>query len=82
MDKSAEKRMKVLGKRWEGIVEKEFTFVMFGDAKFTKDDEGEYFFRLAGQGISAKVPPAVFEGKNIIPNDANEILKAIVKFYS
>jgi hypothetical protein len=77
-----ERRVKVKGKEWEGLIEKEFTLVLYGDSKF-KDDKPTYFFRTAGEGMSAKVPPEIFgEGVIILPNDSAEILKKVKTFYT
>jgi hypothetical protein len=76
-----ERRVKVKGKEWEGLIEKEFTLVLYGDSKF-KDEKPSYFFRTAGEGMSAKVPPEIFgEGTIILPNDSAEILKKVKAFY-
>lgn len=82
IEKSPEKRVKVLGKRWEGVIEKEFAIVMYADCKFN-NDKPEYFFRLSGEGLSAKCPPDLFgENKIQIPNDSAMILKKIQAYYS
>lgn len=82
IEKNPEKRVKVLGKRWEGVIEKEFTIVLYADCKFN-NEKPEYFFKLSGEGISAKCPPDLFgEGVNIIPNDSAEILKKVKNYYS
>lgn len=76
-----EKRVKVKGKEWEGVIEKEFTMVLYADAKFKDENRAEYFFRLAGEGISAKCPPGIFpESSNRIPNDAQYVLDQIREF--
>lgn len=78
----AEKRVKVKGKEWEGMIEKEFTFVLYAEDKF-KGDKGEYFLKLAGEGISAKCPPDVF-GSDImkVDNDSKVVLDKIRAFYN
>lgn len=82
IEKNPEKRVKVLGKRWEGTIEKEFTVVMYADCKFN-NDEPHYFFRLSGEGLSAKCPPDLFgKGVSIVENDSNEILKKVKEYYS
>lgn len=81
MEGNMEKRVKVKGKEWEGVVEKEFTVVMFGDNKFQDSGKPEYFFKLAEEYTSAKCPPEIFgEGVYKIPNDVNIILEKIVDF--
>jgi len=75
-----EKRIKTKGKEWEGMIEKEFTIVLYADSKF-ENDKPKYFFKLAAEGTSAKCPPGVF-GTDVfkIPNDSNEVLKKVVEF--
>ena len=78
-----EKRTKVKGKEWEGVCEKEFTIVLFGDSKFNQQDQPEYFFDLAQERSSAKCPPAIFgEGVYRIPNDIKFVLDKIIEFAS
>lgn len=76
-----EKRVKVKGKEWEGVTEKEFTIVLFGDNKFKENGKPEYFFKLVEENTSAKCPPAIF-GEDVyqIPNDVQYILEHINKF--
>lgn len=78
----AEKRIKVKGKEWEGLIEKEFTVVLYAD-NTVSDDKFDYFFRLRGEGISAKCPPDIF-GENVtkVKNDCYQIYKAILEFVS
>lgn len=81
MEGSMEKRAKVKGKEWEGIVEKEFTIVLFGDNKFLENGKPEYFFKLVEEGTSAKCPPDIFgEGVYKIPNDVKLIVDKIHEF--
>jgi hypothetical protein len=82
IEKNPEKRVKVLGKRWEGTIEKEFTIVLYADCKFN-NEKPEYFFKLSGEGLSAKCPPDLFgEGVNVVANDSAEILKKVKEYYS
>lgn len=81
MEGSMEKRVKVKGKEWEGVVEKEFTVVLFGDNKFKEDGRPEYFFKLVEENTSAKCPPDLFgEDVHKIPNDVNFILTKVHEF--
>lgn len=75
-----ERRVKVKGKEWESIVEKEFTIVLYADSKTKPDGKQEYFFLTSGEGLSAKCPPEIFEDKIKLDNDCNELLKMITKF--
>ena len=70
-----EKRLKVYGKENEGMVERHYTIVMYGDKKWNEDKKKfDYFYTLAGEGLSAKCPPDIFgEDVNTIPND-NEFI--------
>lgn len=80
MEGEAEKRIKTKGKEWEGMIEKEFTLVLYADNKF-EDEKPKYFFRLAAEATSAKCPPKIF-GEDIykIDNDASEVLKKVIAF--
>lgn len=76
-----EKRIKVKGKEWEGLVEKEFTIVLYADNKFNDKGMPEYFFNLVQEGTSAKCPPDIFGGEVIkITNDYNLIANKIEEF--
>jgi len=55
-----EKRIKVKGKEWEGLVEKEFTIVLYSDTKVDDKGKPNYFFSLFQENSSAKCPPAIF----------------------
>lgn len=80
-EEESEKRVKVKGKEWEGMIEKEFTFVMYAEDKY-KSDKPEYFYKLAGENISAKCPPDIF-GLDVlkIENNAFVALNKIREFY-
>lgn len=75
-----EKRIKTKGKEWEGMIEKEFTIVLYSDSKF-ENEKPKYFFKLAAEGTSAKCPPGVF-GEDVykISNDSNIVLEKVVEF--
>ena len=81
MEGSLEKRVKVKGKEWEGVVEKEFTIVLFGDNKFLENGKPEYFFKTVEENTSAKCPPDVF-GSDVykITNDVSLILDKVHEF--
>jgi len=79
-----EKRVKVKGREWEGLVEKEFTIVMYADTKYKDDSKKpEHYFSLSLGDSSAKCPPDIF-GEDVveIPNDANFIMGKILEFVS
>lgn len=76
-----EKRVKSKGKEWEGLIEKEFTIVLYAQDKY-KGETPEYFFKLTGEGLSAKCPPDIFgAGVQKIDNDANMVLTKLKEFY-
>lgn len=78
-----EKRVKCKGKEWEGLVEKEFTIVMFADNKFDENGKPTYHLNLAQENTSAKCPPMIL-GEDVfqIPNDAKKIYDKIIEFVS
>lgn len=75
---AVEKRIKVKGKEWEGLVEKDYTIVSFVDMRI-KDNKKEYFFSLNTDGKdSAKCPPMFLkDDTNITTNDSNEFLQHV-----
>ena len=75
---AVEKRIKVKGKEWEGLVEKEFTIVTYADMRM-KDGKKEYDLRINTEGKdSAKCPPIfMIDDKDTINNDANAFLQHI-----
>lgn len=76
-----EKRIKVKGKEWEGVIEKEFTIVLYANNKLNDKGKPEYFFNLFEDGTSSKCPPMIFgEEETRIPNDAQLVLEHVVKF--
>lgn len=75
-----ERRVKAKGKEWEGVIEKEFTIVLYAKDKY-KGETPEYFFKLAAEGSSAKCPPGIFgEGILQIENDSKKVLDKIQEF--
>ena len=83
---AAQRRIKVKGKEWEGLVEKEFTMIIYAGSKAVTDADmpPNYFFKLIPADVdSLKVPPGMLKllgGKSTIPNDAKVILDAIREF--
>ncbi len=76
-----EKRIKVKGKEWEGLIEKEFTSVLYADNSFNEKGIPTYYFNLVQEGTSAKCPPELLgEGVYRIENDCSEIHNRIIKF--
>jgi hypothetical protein len=73
-----EKRIKVKGKEWEGMIEKEFTIVTYADIQI-KDGKKSYNLKLNTDGKdSAKCPPVfLVNEQEIIPNDCNELLNHV-----
>lgn len=76
-----EKRVKVKGKELEGVIERDFTIVLFADKKFNDKGLPDYYFNLVQEGTSAKCPPDIFGEDTIrIPNDCQLIVENINKF--
>lgn len=76
-----EKRVKVQGKMLEGVIEKDFTIVLYGNKRFDEKGRPAYSFKLVEDGASAKCPPDIFgEEVTSISNDCQKILEAIVEF--
>jgi len=73
----------VKGKELEGMLEKDFTIVLYADSKFDDNGKPEYFLHLAQENTSAKCPPMIF-GEDVykIPNDAKMIYDKIIDFVS
>ncbi len=73
-----EKRIKVKGKEWEGLVEKEFTIVAYTDTQI-KDGKIIYSLKLNTDGKDSSKCPPIFlkDEENLIPNDANEFLSHV-----
>ena len=67
---ASEKRVKVKGKEFEGVVEKDYTIVLYAESKFDDKGKASYYYLLAGEGLSAKCPPDIF-GPEIIKIDNN-----------
>jgi len=76
-----EKRVKVKGKEWEGTVEKDYTIVLYADNKFDDKGKADYYYLLAGEGLSAKCPPDIF-GHDVVKvtNDVKYIDDKIKEF--
>ena len=76
-----EKRLKVKGKEWEGIIEKEFTVVLYPEIKYKSGKPEKYIYKLAAEGCSAKCPPFIFgEGTYEIDNDFKVFNDKLVEF--
>jgi len=78
-----ERRAKVKGKEWEGFVEKDYTIVLYTEAKVEFGEErAKHFFTLYNDGTtSAKTPPGIFEESlTKIDNDSNLVLQKIREF--
>lgn len=82
-----QKRAKIHGKQYEGLVERYFTTVLYADKKL-KEDKPYYFLRTFEMDTSAKCPEGLFPdtktGENLleIPNDADYIFTKLAEFYS
>lgn len=68
-------------KEWEGLIEKEFTIVLYADRN--KDDKGKVqaWLDLNLDASSSKCPPDIFgENVNRIENDYQFMIETIQKF--
>ena len=77
-----EKRLKVNGKEHEGMVEKHYPIVLYADKKWNDQKKNfEYSYKLVGEDMSAKCPPAIF-GESVleVPNDSKMIFDKIEDF--
>jgi len=73
------KRLKVNGKQWEGMVEKEFDVVLYADALINSERKIDYIFRTQTDGvISAKSPMDMLNNPEI--NDMNIIINKINEY--
>ena len=75
---AVEKRVMVKGKEWKGMIEKEFTIVLYANMVFNSDNKREYRFMLNSDGkSSAKTPPIFLESE-----DEETMENDFAKFYS
>lgn len=75
-----ERRTKVKGKEWEGVIEKEFSVVLYVDNKFDGKTP-TYQFNTIMENSSAKCPPDIFGSEtSTIQNDCLVVLNAIKEF--
>jgi len=75
-----ERRAKTKGKEWEGMLEKEFSIVLYADNKF-EGKKPVYEFYTVLENSSSKCPPDIFgEDMYSVNNDAKVVLDAIKKF--
>lgn len=77
-----ERRIKTKGKEWEGVLEKEFTIVLYADRNINQTTKKvEAWFDMALENASSKCPPDIF-GEDIhqIPNDSKMIFDKILEF--
>lgn len=81
---TATRRIKVAGKQWEGMVEKEFTIVLFTSVKAnadkTKPPTYQFITNNFDGTISAKSPPDMFNGL-YIDNDVAFVIAKIRDYY-
>lgn len=81
---TATRRLKVAGKQWEGMIEKEFTIVLFTfvkpDADKTKPPKYQFVTNNYDGTISAKSPPDMFGGL-FIDNDIARVVEVVRDYY-
>jgi hypothetical protein len=76
-----DKRVKVKGKEWEGLIEKEFTMVLYADRKHDEKGKTVAWFELALEGSSCKCPPDIFGEDTLrIENDYKYLIDKTVEF--
>jgi len=69
--------LKVKGKEWSGVVEKEFDIVLYSHSVVEGADSVKYLFRTQTDGICpAKSPMEMFD-KITIDNDLEEVIKKV-----
>lgn len=77
-DGVTEMHIQTKGKAWQGNIERQFTMVVFAEARPGAEGKVDYFFSLNTDGkTSAKTPPYLFGDAKTIPNDVNFILQTI-----
>jgi hypothetical protein len=76
-----EKRVKSKGKEFEGMIERDFTMVLYADNKFNDKGLPDYFLYAVQEGTSAKCPPDLL-GKDVIKieNDCKVVFDKIIEF--
>lgn len=75
------RRVKVMGSRWEGKVEKEFSHVFFTDNEKEGDGRLKYQFLTNSDGTcSAKTPMGMFEELRV-ENDLQAVMERMEEFY-
>lgn len=80
-DGSTVKSMKVKGKEWEGVTEKEATIVLYADMEADGAGQNRYFFRTQSDGITnAKSPMEMFDSYEI-DNDFALVVQKVKEYY-
>lgn len=77
-----ERRVKVQGKVWEGMVEKEYAIVLYADSVAVPGARPRHFFKLVNDGTTTtKCPPGIF-GPEVyeIPNNSKFVFDKIQEF--
>lgn len=75
-----QKRAKVHGKQFEGLMERYFSTVLYAGSRL-KDSKPEYFLTSFDPDTSAKAPEGLFPGIEI-KNDATYIFERVADYYS
>jgi len=78
------KRIKVEGKKWEGVIEKEYAIVLYTEVKAEKGKANDYRLLINTDGVcSAKSPPEMFGPSTIvsIPNNLKSIGDSVLSYY-
>jgi hypothetical protein len=78
---SPEKRLKVKGREMEGMIEKDFTIVLYPEIKYKGGKPERYIMKLAAEGCSAKCPPGIFgDGVYEVDSDFKLICDKVIEF--
>lgn len=79
VDGNNEKATKVKANEWKGLVEKEFTVVLFADSKTDEKGKPAYWYNTYQEGTTAKCPPELFEDIKV-NNDGQYLVDKIKEF--
>lgn len=74
-----QKRAKIHGKQYEGVVERYFTTVLYADSRVV-NEKPQYFLRTFEVDTSAKAPEGMFDTLEI-PNDAKFLIQKTEEYY-
>ena len=79
-DGMRERRTRTFGKRWKGLIEKEFAIVLWSMIEMREGEPVHLFMTRTDGERPAKAPRGMFE-ERLIPNDYNAVMTAIIDYY-